>query len=67
MIGSEAFEADPDFYVYGAAHTAAEGLTWVEGRHTAGSSLAFPSTVMEGASDSSLWFGPNFLILDAAD
>lgn len=26
VIGSEAFELDPDYYVYSAAHTAAEAV-----------------------------------------
>jgi hypothetical protein len=67
VIGNETFGLYPDLYVYNAAHTPAAGMTWIEGRHIEGSSLAFPTTVVAGTADASAWFGPNFLVLEAAE
>jgi len=62
VLGSESFESHPDYYVYDAVHTAASGVTWIEGRHVSGSSLSFPTVVAGSSADASLWFGPNILM-----
>ena len=43
------------------------GGTWVEGRQLSGSSLSFPTTVVSGSPDASLWFGPNLLLREVAE
>ena len=60
IVTSQAFEADPDYYVY-QAETQANGVEWVEGRHQAGSAQVYPTVAVESSADAAQWFGANFL------
>jgi hypothetical protein len=60
-MGAESFESSPDFYVYEAEISSADGMTWLEGRHAEGSFLSFPTIITPGSADATLWFGPNLL------
>jgi len=62
IVASQAFGTNPDDYMYGAETATVSGLTWVEGRHSAGSAQNFPTHVVESTPDAALWFGGNLLI-----
>ncbi|MFT5585107.1 MAG: hypothetical protein ACI9VR_002695 [Cognaticolwellia sp.] len=58
MIGSQVYSGSVDRYVHDAEIQAASGVTWLEGRHSNGTGLLFPTNV---TSNQGTWFGPNFL------
>lgn len=61
VIANQSFDTGFDYYVYGAELAASEAVSWTEGRHAAGSTVAFPTVVSTGSEDSALWFGSSFM------
>lgn len=61
VIGSQVFYGSEDIYIYNAGFTAAEGFTWVEGRHKEGQMVGWPGTVSALPGN---WFGPNLLFTE---
>lgn len=60
IIADQAFDTSFDYYVYNAQIEPGSELAWVEGRHSAGSSVAFPTSVVSGGLGSAAWFGAGF-------
>ena len=60
VIGSQVYSGSADRYVHNAQMSAAEGLSWEEGRHANGAVVQYPTNVSTGEAS---WFGPNFLFL----
>jgi hypothetical protein len=61
VIGSQVYNGSADRYIHNAAVGFREGITWVEGRHAAGTTVQLPTTV---TNEETSWFGPNFLFLN---
>jgi hypothetical protein len=61
VIGSQVYNGSADRYIHNAAVGFREGITWVEGRHAAGTTVQLPTTV---TNEETSWFGPNLLFLN---
>ena len=58
MIGSQVYNGSADRYLHDAEVQAAPGVNWLEGRHSNGTGLLYPTQV---SPNQGTWFGPNFL------
>ena len=58
VIGSQVYNGSADRYVHNATVGFREGVSWVEGRYSNGTSVQLPTNVTNEAAS---WFGPNFL------
>ncbi len=58
IIGSQVYAGSADRYVHDAGVDAASGVRWLEGRHSNGTGLLYPTNV---TPNQGTWFGPNFL------
>ena len=58
VIGSQVYFQSEDRYIHHAAVEFQDGIEWIEGRHSNGTDLNFPTQVT--AAEAS-WFGPSFL------
>ena len=63
-ISAQTYAETTRDYVLGAALTEAPGFVWVEGRHSNGSGLFYPTIVSKGSTSSAQWFGPNLLLVE---
>jgi len=59
VIGLEAFEYAPDYYVYAAQTDVVADVTVVESRYLDGNTLSFPTIAVETAPAYMAWLGPN--------
>lgn len=60
VIASQVYDGSEDRYIHDAQMTAADGVSWVEGRHAVGSVVEFPTNAYAGAES---WWGPNLLFV----
>lgn len=60
IIGAQVYNGSADRYLHNAMVSAAEGLSWGEGRHANGTAIQYPTIVTDAEAS---WFGPNFLFL----
>ena len=61
IIGSQVYSGSLDRYMHNVSATPAEGVAWVNGRHSHGTSVTLPTVISNGAIS---WFGPNFLFTE---
>ena len=58
IIGSQVYQGSADRYLHDAEVSLAPGVSWIEGRHSSGTGLLYPTNV---TPNQGTWFGPNFL------
>jgi len=61
IIGSQVYYNSADRYMHDVSVTTADGVDWVEGRHSVGTTVTYPTYVTAGEAS---WFGPNFLFTE---
>lgn len=62
VLGAQVYSGSADRYLHDAQISLADGVTWLEGRHSSGTGVQFPTTVSTGEAS---WLGPNFLFTPA--
>ncbi|MFT5679760.1 MAG: hypothetical protein ACI8RZ_000665 [Myxococcota bacterium] len=60
VIGAQVYSGSADRYIHNVPVTVAGGITWIEGRHSNGTAVLYPT--LTTAAETS-WFGPNFLFI----
>ena len=61
ILASQVYYGSEDLYIFDAGITAADGFTWVEGRHKDYASVGLPTYV---STTPACWFGPNLLFVE---